>query len=1121
MEVTNYGNSISSAKYTDAVVIPESVSYNNKTYRVTGIGSNAFLGCTDLVSVTIPNSVTSIGDNAFSGCNGLQSLVIGNGVTSLQDGVLGTGGQLESLTIGSGVLTISNNVFRDAASSQACKPVKTIWLTNTPPSGYVNAEGIVNLVSNSKYESLSNKTVFQFLSSYFTVGGIKYVPISPSERTCASVDCVYDKSITSISINKTVSNRGINLTVNDVCEYTFHNHKFIKNAVINHAGSIGKHAFQNCNNMESATIGNNVESIGNNAFDGCSSLLQINIPDVVKTLGSNAFQNCASLTSAKVGQGIDALGNYTFAGCSSLSDLQMGNNVKTIGTYVFSKCSALSKIFIPKEVTNIGDFSFNECSSLKEVIFEDRNDDTILNLGSNAANPLFSSCPLDTVYIGRNITYNTSVEKGYSPFYSNMSLRAVMITNKVKNLTNYEFAKCKLENVWIYNNGNISSYAFLGCKSLSNVKVANKGAIEKYAFQDSEISNRLTVENEGNIGASAFTTISGSFIAYINIDSLGNSAFNGSTGLTKVDIGEKVIAIGDSAFINCSSLASITIGNNVESIGNNAFDGCSSLLQIEIPDVVKILGSYAFQNCTSLTSAKVGQGIETLGDYTFAGCTLLADLQVGNNVKTIRTYVFSKCSALSKIFISKEVKSIGDFSFNECSGLKEVIIEDREDLTELGLGSNGSYPLFYHCPLDTVYIGGNISYQTIANKGYSPFYRNTSLRSVVIANMETEISENEFYGCTNLKNVYVGDGVTKIGNWAFSGCSSLGYFEFGSHMATIGKEAFSDCTVLTMIVNNTETPPVCGVQALDDINKWNCTLKIPYGTLEDYQSADQWKDFFFVEEVLYECTLGDVDDNGKISVTDAVRITNYIIGRQNYKFLKIAADVDENRKITVNDYVILINDYILGDNASEAKTMRAAKGTMQANNTTDSDYLYLDDLSIKAGETLDVDVYMQTDRYDIQALQCEIVLPEGLEFVYEEEDGERYYTSLGGRASSRTHTISDGMQSDGSLRVVEASASGSVFKDNSLPVFTFTIKAKEDVTSGTKVIKLANMELSYGVAINPADREYNIEVTGTAGINNIYVDTTDSTIYYDLQGRKVKNPRRGIYIHNGKKVMIK
>ena len=54
--------------------------------------------------------------------------------------------------------------------------------------------------------------------------------------------------------------------------------------------------------------------------------------------------------------------------------------------------------------------------------------------------------------------------------------------------------------------------------------------------------------------------------------------------------------------------------------------------------------------------------------------------------------------------------------------------------------------------------------------------------------------------------------------------------------------------------------------------------------------------FFFVEEVLYEYALGDVDDNGKISVTDAVRITNYIIGRQNYKFLKIAADMGRKPK---------------------------------------------------------------------------------------------------------------------------------------------------------------------------------------------------------------------------------
>ena len=173
---------------------------------------------------------------------------------------------------------------------------------------------------------------------------------------------------------------------------------------------------------------------------------------------------------------------------------------------------------------------------------------------------------------------------------------------------------------------------------------------------------------------------------------------------------------------------------------------------------------------------------------------------------------------------------------------------DREDDGILSLGSNGSNPLFADCPLDSVYIGRNISYQKGSGYGYSPFYRNTSLRSVVITDKEEEISENEFYGCTSLQNVEVGDGVTEIGNRAFSGCASLQHFGFGTQVKSIGAEAFSDCTALTAIISKAATPPVCGSQALDDVNKWECTLTVPEGCVEAYQEADQWKEFFFVEE---------------------------------------------------------------------------------------------------------------------------------------------------------------------------------------------------------------------------------------------------------------------------------
>ena len=92
----------------------------------------------------------------------------------------------------------------------------------------------------------------------------------------------------------------------------------------------------------------------------------------------------------------------------------------------------------------------------------------------------------------------------------------------------------------------------------------------------------------------------------------------------------------------------------------------------------------------------------------------------------------------------------------------------------------------------------------------------------------------------------MGDGVETIGKWAFSGCSSLDYFAFGSGMKTIGEEAFSDCTAMTKLISRTTTPPTCGTQALDDINKWVCELFVPQSAVTAYQGANQWKEFFFI-----------------------------------------------------------------------------------------------------------------------------------------------------------------------------------------------------------------------------------------------------------------------------------
>lgn len=214
---------------------------------------------------------------------------------------------------------------------------------------------------------------------------------------------------------------------------------------------------------------------------------------------------------------------------------------------------------------------------------------------------------------------------------------------------------------------------------------------------------------------------------------------------------------------------------------------------------------------------------------------------------------------------------IGDNVFSGCTSLKEVVMEDRDDDTVLALVSNGSNPLFYDCPLDSVYIGRKISYSATSDKGYSPFYGNTSLSAVGFNDNLTEITAYAFAGCSRLKTVdypeslktigesafsscigftevVIPNGVTSLGSKSFENCTSMESFTVGSSVTSIGQEALSGCFALTNLVSTAMVPPVCSTNALTSINKFDCTLTIPQGTLAQYQAADQWKEFFFIEE---------------------------------------------------------------------------------------------------------------------------------------------------------------------------------------------------------------------------------------------------------------------------------
>ena len=111
-EVTNRlgGDYYGRGSYSDSVNIPATVTYDGVEYNVTRIGLCAFSYCSDLTSITIPNSVTNIGQYAFFMCTGLTSVDIPNSVKSVGGAFIGCTG-LTSVKLPNELTIIGDNAF--------------------------------------------------------------------------------------------------------------------------------------------------------------------------------------------------------------------------------------------------------------------------------------------------------------------------------------------------------------------------------------------------------------------------------------------------------------------------------------------------------------------------------------------------------------------------------------------------------------------------------------------------------------------------------------------------------------------------------------------------------------------------------------------------------------------------------------------------------------------------------------------------------------------------------------------------------------------------------------------------------------------------------------------------
>ena len=717
----------------ETVVIPDTIDGKS----VTSIGRRAFEGCTNLKSITIPNSVTEMGRRAFSGCSSLTGIAIPDSVTEIGKYAFDGCKSLTSITIPDGVTSIGDGAFYNCSSLTEIKVA-------SENSNYVSVNGVLY---NKDKTTIICYPAGKKGNNYKIPDGVTKVGSS------AFIGC---SSLTSITIPNSVTEIGYSV---------FEGCTNLKSITIpNGVTSIGDSAFEDCTSLKSITIPNSVTSIGDSAFEDSTSLTSITIPNGVTSIGDSAFEGCTSLTSITISDSVTCIGDSAFNGCTSLISITIPDSVTSIGESAFSGCSSLASITIPDSVMSIGNDAFHECSSLTSITIPY----SVTSIGDYA----FLGCSrLTAIDVNTDNMDYTSVNGVL--FYND---KTIICYPAGKKGNNYKIPDGVTS---------ICRYAFSGCTSLTSITIPDSVTeIGGSAFENCSSLTSITIpDSVTSIGVGAFVGCSSltSIMIPDNVTYIGGAVFADCSSLTEIKVSTqnaKYVSVNgvlynkDKTTIMCYPAGkkdkNYKILDGVTEICTSAFNGCSSLTSITIPDSVTEIGMSAFSGCSSLTSITIPDSVTRIDMSTFRGCSSFTSITIPDNVTYIDIWAFNGCTGLTAI----DVKA-GNNNYTSVNG-----VLFNKDKTELICYPAGKTDKSYNIP------------NCVTNVGGWAFDGCTSLTSITIPDSVTEIDWSAFEGCTSLTSITIPDSVTEIGWSAFEGCTSLKSITIPSSVTSIGKNAF-------------------------------------------------------------------------------------------------------------------------------------------------------------------------------------------------------------------------------------------------------------------------------------------------------------------------------------------
>ena len=797
----------------------------------------------------------------------------------------------------------------------------------------------------------------------------------------------------------------------------------------------------------------------------------------IRSIAAGVFENNTTLSSVSGMRYIKNIGNRAFYGCANLYEIELPNSLDAFGDEVFAYCANL-------EIFSIG----NEIDS-KGAIKLGTKDGLLYFLDNDEVNPIeILACAQQA------LDYDESVNSSF--FYY----------------------------VTVINSG-----AFEGCYLFNGQKIfANTQEIGDRAFKDCTGITTYTLNEEiVSMGEGCFEGCTNLQMIYtsgdLQLTEIKNRTFYGCTSLEYIGYFPNISNIGGQAFENCTSLYQIHLSDmtSLKVIDNHAFLNCGELVLSNdvFPASLEKIGNSAFRNCkqicrgdgASLTFAK-GSMLKEINAHAFRGCydsnpyrfaRLNFEFPEGLEYIGINSLAESEFSTEkwgSKIYIPASVITICEGAFTDArNGVFDVASENPnyKDVDGVLYSKNGtrlcSYPRLKgngegYIVLPSVYtIDADAFYRSSIPHVVLPSkitqiksgtFANARIKDITIPSTVKGLGRGAFYNCTNLKNMFFMPKTPPavydidVNSVLYTGTDGVGYDERGEHPFV----NMTECTLYTQCYSGTSWPDVASevnpvkyydVKYDPYINTSTDTTRPFTGVVYHY--------YFTIPESGYMTVARDFDI--KFHDESTAELTPYAISSFDPNTGTVTLT-----KLQVNNPQLSnpVNyRYALARMEDENGYYHSYTGVIVKGKPGKS-YRYI---LTRNDYTLAV-----TDRATMPSTYKNLVCPNLVETYREPEDGDDYLFVLNG----------------GKIRRV----------------------TKAGILGYNKAyIRLPKADV---------DKMY-ANGLGTKGLNIVFEDFETTTIeyaetniaskednkYYNLSGQCVENPTKGIYIKNGKKIVIK